>query len=315
MAIPCSPSGQACNLRVAFVAVALSLCLSVVVAQNGFAGMVIHEETAMTGMPTPPDAPAGTKNIRSTVLYLEGKKIRTETDKLVFILDFEAGKIVTLNPVAKSYTEVGLEQLREAQKQAVQWMANLREQMKKNLATLPPEKQAEMQKKIDALPQDLVQPEKPAKVSIKATGKGEKINGFPAREYELYEDGEKTALYWLTTEVSNKPFDLYQTELSKWMEGMASLGGDRLREWPHVRDQGFPVRIERIKPLMGKVLYTWDVKQVEEESIADSLFQVPEGYKRSETPALPGGPPPALPPGPGAGKPEAGPSKPEGQGG
>jgi len=308
------PSGQGWALFTPHLTICLSLCLCTVIAQEGFAGMVIHEETALTSSQTPPGPQAGSKDIRHAVLYLEGRKVRTETDKYVFILDFEAGKILTLNLAEKSYTEVGLEQLRQAQKQAEQWMANLREQMKKNLENLPPEKKAEMQKKIDALPKDVGQAEKPVKVTVQGTGKQQDINGFPSSEYEIYEDGEKTAVYWLTTKVSNKPFDLYQTELSKWMAGMSSLGGDRLRDWQYLRDKGFPVKVERVRPVLGSVLYKWEVKKVEEESLADSLFRLPDGYKRSEAPALPG-PPPALPPGPGAGKPDAGPSQPQGQGG
>ncbi|MEW6440219.1 MAG: DUF4412 domain-containing protein [bacterium] len=288
-----------------------ALCLPA--PQETLAGMIIHEQTVFSGMPTPAGPQAAPPRTHSSVLYLQGKKLRSETEK-VFIVDFEAGKLLALTPEEKTYSEIGLDQLREAQKQAMQWIGSLREQMKKNLETMPPEKRAEMQKKIDMFPQDLGEQKKPSKITVRATGKEEKINGFPCKEYEILEDDQKTAVYWLTQAVSSKPFDVYQTEMGKWMGETAPLAGQRLQEWQHVRDKGFPIRIERIKPVLGKLLMSWEVKKVEEESLSESLFVPPKEYKRTEAPAMPGTLSP-LPPAPPAGKPGPEAAEPQGQGG
>lgn len=257
---------------------------------EAWAGMVLEEETILSGA-TPPGGPQTPgQNKRLSVVYLEGKRARTETERQVVILDFSTGKVFHLNTEAKTYTELTLQQVREAQKQAAQWMAHLKDQMKKEIEKAPPEKRAEMEKKMAALPPELAQPDKPVKISARETGRKEQINGFPCQEVEILEDGQKAASYWLTKEVSEKEFETYQAEMAKWMEGVPAMGGDRMREWPYVRDKGFPIRIERTKPVLGKILFAWEVKQVREESLSDSLFKPPEDYTKTEAPPLPGQP-------------------------
>lgn len=270
---------------VALFAVAL---LAAPAAPGAWAGMVLQEETTLSGVTPPAGTRTPTLNTRLSVVYLDGKRIRTETEKQVVILDFTTGKVFHLNPEAKTYTELTLEQIREAQNQAAQWMVHLRDQMKKELEKAPPEKRAEMEKKMAALPPELSPPDKPVEISARETGRKERINGFPCREVEILENGQKRATYWLTDTVRGKEFETYQTEMTKWMEGVPPMGDERFLEWPYVRDKGFPIRIERTKPVLGKLLFTWDVKQVREESLSDSLFTPPEDYKKTDPPPLPG---------------------------
>ncbi len=271
-------------------AVFTALRLADPAAPDARAGMVLQEETILSGVTPPAGAQTPGQNKRLSVVYLEGKHARTETEKQVVILDFSTGKVFHLNTEAKTYSELTLEQIREAQKQAAQWMAHLKEQMKKDIEKAPPEKRAEMEKKMAALPPELAQPDKPVKISVRETGRKEQINGFPCQEVEILEDGQKAASYWLTKAVPGKEFETYQTEMAKWMEGVPAMGGERMREWPYVRDKGFPIRIERTKPVLGKILFTWEVKQVREESLSESLFRPPEDYTRTEAPPLPGQP-------------------------
>jgi hypothetical protein len=100
--------------------------------------------------------------------------------------------------------------------------------------------------------------------------------------------------------VSTKVFDQYQKELSEWLEGMGPLGANRLREWEHIRDKGFPIKVKRIKPIAGKVSFDREILRVEEKSLAASLFQPPKDYERTEAPAIPklGAKPGTMPPPP-----------------
>lgn len=273
------------------LAVLLALPLA---TPDTWAGMVLDEETTLSGVTPPPGTLGPDRNTRLSVVYLEGKRARTETENQVVILDFATGRVYHLNPAGKTYTELTLEQIREAQKQAAQWMAHFKDQLKKEIEKAPLEKRADMEKRMAALPPELVQPEKPAKISARETGRKAQINGFPCQEVEILEDGQKAASYWLTKAVSAKEFETYQAEMTKWMEGVPAMGGERLREWPHVRDKGFPIRIERTKPVLGKILFTWEVKEVREESLSESLFKPPPEYTKTEAPPLPG--PPPFPP-------------------
>ncbi len=254
----------------------------------GSADMVLSERTEIVGgPPMKGQAPAGMRSRESTT-YLQGKRIRTETEGHIWVLDFEKGMLITINPKAKTYTEMSLKDLKEAQKQAMEWMKGLRDQMEEKMKTMPAESRAAMQKKLDSLPQGMFgEQEEPAKVEVKATGKKQTINGYACKEYEIYEDGELTARYWLAPSVSTEVFDAYQQEIRRWLGEMGPLGANRLREWEHIRENGFPIKVTRVKPIAGKVSFNREILKVEEKTLDPGLFAPPKDYKRTEAPAMP----------------------------
>ena len=197
----------------------------------GSADMVLSERTHIVGAPPMQGQMAAAQQSRESTTYLQGKRIRTESEGRIWVLDFQKGMLVTINPTDKTYTEMSLKDLKEAQKQAMEWMSGLRAQMVEKMKTMSPEDREAMQKKLDSMPEGMFGEEKPAKITVKATGKKETINGFACKEYEVYEDGDLTTQYWLAPSVSTKAFDAYQKELSQWLEGMGPLGANRLREW------------------------------------------------------------------------------------
>ena len=264
----------------------------------GSADMVLKERTLLVGAPAMQGQMAASQKSRESTTYLQGKRIRTETEGRTWVLDFEKGLLITINAAEKTYTEMSLSDLKEAQKQAMEWMKNLRAQMEEKMKTMTPEARAAMQKKLDSLPAGTFGEEKPGKITVKATGKKETINGFACNEYEVYEDGDLTTQYWLAPSVSTKAFDAYQKELSEWLEGMGPLGANRLREWEHIRDKGFPIKVTRVNPSANKLSFDREILGVEEKSLDKALFQPPKDYKRTESPTLPklGAKPGKMPP-------------------
>jgi hypothetical protein len=79
---------------------------------------------------------------------------------------------------------------------------------------------------------------------------------------------------------------------------MGPLGTSRLREWEHIRDHGFPIKVTRVKAGVGQVSFDREVLGVEEKSLDKALFQPPKDYKRTEAPTLPnfGAKPGKMPP-------------------
>jgi hypothetical protein len=265
----------------------------------GSADMVLSERTSIVGAPPMQGQMASAqKRSGESTTYLQGKRIRTETEGHIWVLDFARRVLMTINPTDKTYTEISLKDLKEAQKQAMEWMSSLRAQMEEKMKTMPPESRAAMQKKLDSMPAGMFEEEKPVKITVKATGKKETINGFACKEYEVYEDGNLATQYWLAPSVSTKAFDEYQKELSEWLEGMGPLGANRLREWEYIRDHGFPIKVTRVKPSVGQVTFDREILGVEEKSLDEALFQPPKDYKRTEAPALPkfGAKPGNMPP-------------------
>jgi hypothetical protein len=275
------------NRRVMRSVLAVVAILLIVQPTVGSAGMVLQEKTELVGAPQAQGlGPEGSQTRESTT-YLQGKKIRTETEGRIWVLDFEKGLLVTINTAAKTYTEISLNDLREAQKQAMQWMETLRAQMEEKMKSMPPEQKAAMQKKLDYMPQGMLRDEKPAKITVKATGEKKKINGYSCEAYDVYEDGDPTTRYWLASSISTEDFDLYQKELSKWLEGIGPIGVNRLQEWDHIQGKGFPIKVMRLKPITGKVAFNREILKIEEKSLSESLFQPPKDYKRTEAPVFP----------------------------
>ena len=98
----------------------------------GSADMVLSEKTELVGMPMHGQNAPPKRSSESTT-YLQGKRIRTETEGRIWVLDFEKDKLITINPADKTYTEMSLQDLKEAQKQAMEWMKGLRAQMEEKL--------------------------------------------------------------------------------------------------------------------------------------------------------------------------------------
>lgn len=264
----------------------------------GSADMVLSERTHLVGAPAVQGQMAGAQKSRESTTYLQGKRIRTETEGRIWVLDFEKGMLVTINADDKTYTEMSLKDLKEAQKQAMAWMSDLRAQMVEKMKTMSPEAKAAMQKKLDSIPAGMFEEEKPVKITVKATGKKETINSFACEEYEVYEDGDLTTRYWLAPSVSTEAFDTYQKELSQWLKGMGPLAVNRLREWEYIRGHGFPIKVTRVKQSVGNVSFDREILGAEEKSLDKSLFLPPKDYKRTEAPALPkfGAKPGKMPP-------------------
>lgn len=264
----------------------------------GSADMVLIERTYLVEAAAVQGQTAASQRFRESTTYLRGKRIRTESEGRVWVLDFERGVLITINPTDKTYTEMSLSDLKEAQKRAMAWMKDLRAQMVEKMKTMSPEAKAAMQKKLDSIPAGMFEEEKPVKITVKASGKKEAINSFACEEYEVYEDGDLATRYWLAPSVSTEAFDAYQKELSRWLEGMGPLAANRLREWEYIREHGFPIKVTRVKPSAGKVSFDREILGAEEKSLDESIFLPPKDYKRAEAPALPnfGANPGKMPP-------------------
>ena len=109
------------------------------------AGLVIEEKTDFIQHLSSSQTKSIPSQSRGTTTYIQGRKVRAESGNRVFILDFENNKAYNLNPTAKTYTELSIEQFRAAQKMALKWIQGLRKQMEEKLADLPPEKRKAME--------------------------------------------------------------------------------------------------------------------------------------------------------------------------
>jgi len=148
--IPCCSGARFRAIAWAFAAV---LILLMVQPSIGSAGTVLSERTQVVGGPQMQGPTAADAQTRESTTYLQGKKIRTETEGRIWVLDFDKAMLITIDPSAKTYSEMSLEALKEAQKQAMEWIRTLRAQVEEKMKTMPPESREAMRKKLDSLPE------------------------------------------------------------------------------------------------------------------------------------------------------------------
>ncbi len=263
------------------------LGLLLIPAPWSFAGMIVQERLELIGMSPLTGEEMDSYPPRKITNYYQGKKVRTETEKSTYILDFDKGMMISLNSSTKSYKEFSLAKFKDFQKKAKQLSGQLRKRLESQLETLPPAQREEMRKKLDALSSNAVSSAQDTKVTVKATGKEKKINGYPCQEYEMFRDEKKVAQYWLTRSVSGKAMDVYQKEIKKWVKGMGPVSDLYYKEWQHISGKGFPIKINNVSTKIGKLSFNREVLHIEEKILPESYFLPPQEYKRTEVPASP----------------------------
>ena len=79
----------------------------------------------------------------------------------------------------------------------------------------------------------------------------------------------------------------WKEELNEGLGDMGPLAGNRVEEWQHIREKGFPVRVNRVKPILGKISFNKEVLGVKEQSLSPDLFLPPEDYEMVKSPPMP----------------------------
>jgi hypothetical protein len=113
--------------------------------------------------------------------------------------------------------------------------------------------------------------EAPSQSNIRRTGKARKILGYPCDQL-IARDGDAQTEYWATK------------GLSSLAETIASaLGGDGNEAGAGVKDElaamGYFPLIARTK-LEGNIIESTEVTKIQKHRFADSLFELPAGYKK-----------------------------------
>ncbi|MGC1479894.1 MAG: DUF4412 domain-containing protein [Chthoniobacterales bacterium] len=119
-----------------------------------------------------------------------------------------------------------------------------------------------------------------AEIDIKPTGRKEEINGFSCEEYTGTVRGMKST-YWITNDVPN------QAEIVKQLSKLAGDSDPFKGVFVSEEFPGFPIRTEVTSEQAGASVLT--VQSVTEKDVPAGAFEVPEDYKSTAMPTLPGG--------------------------
>jgi hypothetical protein len=200
------------------------------------------------------------------------------TDKLInddpdmrVIIDFAGETMTMIDKKRHSYHTQTFAQMRQRSEAA-------QAEMKKHMESLPPQAREMMDK------MGMGSKGTEVAVSVKPTGKSEKIAGYEANEYAM-EVGPMRGSVW-ATEALQPPGGIKATEAFGRMLGSAGPGAKISQAMLSVK--GVPLRTTMGSTGPHGFTTTTEVIEVSEKAPPPDVMQVPAGFKKTEQPEFGG---------------------------
>jgi hypothetical protein len=203
--------------------------------------------------------------------YWTSDKLITDDPDTRVIIDFAAETMTMVDKQKHTYHTQTFAQMRQRSEAA-------QADMKKHMESLPPQAREMMDK------MGMGSTGAEVAVSVKPTGKSEKIAGYEAKEYAI-EVGSMRGSVW-ATEALQPPGGAKATEAFGRMLGSAGPGAKISQAMLSVK--GVPLRTTM--SMMGPHGFTTttEVIEVSEKSPPPDVMQVPAGFKKTEQPEFGG---------------------------
>lgn len=220
-------------------------------------------------------------------IYISKNKIKfeEETSQVSTIFNLDTGDMIQIDVRGRRYVQAKPEDY-------ASFMAELREQVRQQvesqLSGLPEDQRAQMEEMMRA--QGLIPPGDKAMqrtLKVKDTGVREKLAGYSALKFEIYEDGRLDEEIWIssdsifTDELDTKKMSGFIKELKKATKGFPGSGyaGEGEEDLINkVYGSGFPLKTVDISPTGST--YIEEVVKVTKAEVPDSEFIPQEGFKK-----------------------------------
>jgi hypothetical protein len=215
-------------------------------------------------------------------IQIEPKRMRAESSgaagrKQIVVFDATKQILTLIDPTKKTYTEMTKEDMDRLGGQVSAAM----EQMKKQMATLPPEQRAQVEAMMKGRGVGAAAPPKPQykKVGTDVVGK------WTCDKYEGYEGGKKTSEV-CTVDPKVLGFSASDFEISRqlvaFFRKLVPQIADQTFTIGTPEEQGFSgVPVRRVFAIGGQPATT-EILEISRRSFADSIFAVPEGFQKQE---------------------------------
>lgn len=160
--------------------------------------------------------------------------------------------------------------------------------MKEQMASLPPEQRAMMEKNMGAMMPGAAETKPAPTVEYRKTTESKSISGFDCTKYERVEDGKVEEFLWIAPSsaigFSSEDQAVFQ-KMGQFMQRMLAALGPAMGQ--EVGDEfaavsklgGWPILTQTLGD-DGKVEDETLVESIAHDTLATSLFEVPEGYKQ-----------------------------------
>lgn len=234
--------------------------------------------------------------VESSQMVIEGERLKMDlykagSDDLNHTMVFHGGdkpRIVVINHRDKSFLIMDPGSIEALGREMQAAMAEARQQ----IATLPPDQRAMVQKLLDAQVGAAEKPELPPTTVMK-TSERDTLQGLPVARYDVFRAGEKIREVWVTpfNEVSGSQAALtvlqdmsdFYSDLMESFEKQASAsfgGGFALDNHPFADLQhmnGFPVVTRNFD--QGSLKTEIKLRSVEQQESDPAAFEPPAGYR------------------------------------
>jgi len=204
-------------------------------------------------------------------LYFQNNQVRDQSAESISIMDLAKGRLILINPNAKTYWAGPFSDMLKMRDQAMS-------QMQQQLKQLPPEQREVAQK---AMQEAMGKKDGPRpKVQVKKTGQSAVIAGFKAQKYEIWSDGQLREEQWIAPAIATSK-ELDTKKMREMMAVFAQVGGENSYETdPAVQalwSKGYPVKV--VSHLDGETMVR-EVVQAQKKDLPASLFTAPQGYRK-----------------------------------
>lgn len=230
------------------------------------------------------------KDEKST-LYFQNNMMRHESPSHLSIMDVKKGWLTLVNPGRKVYWAGPISELQKVQADARgrmdSMMAQMQEQMKKQMAGLPPEQRQAimdaMRKQMQGGQGGAKGAKRNPKIEVKRTGETATIAGHTARRCEIWVDGELRKELWIAKGI-NIGREIDVDKMSKIMQafgaGAQDMGYETSPKVTALWKEGYPLRQVVVE---GGQRHVSEAVQVVQKKLPTGTFQVPADHRKVDS--------------------------------
>jgi len=239
-------------------------------------GVLIVQTSTVNGAP------------RTVQTQIEATRMRTEvagqngTSQVVI---FDGGKQIMymVDPAGKTYSEMTKADVDAAGAQLGDAMA----QMQKALEGMPPAQRAQMEAMMKGRLGGMPGGRGPAVKTEYRRGGTSKVSKWTCDVYEAFQNNQKTGEI-CTVSASALGFNANDFDVSRqlaaFMRGLAPQGADQVFQAGRLQEQGFEgVPVRTTMTVAGNQIVS-ELSAVSRQTFADSVFAVPDGFTKRESP-------------------------------
>ncbi len=259
-----------------FVLVLIFSSFYLLSAISAEAGLIMNQERYVKGKP---------EKLQGTI-YMENNKVKFEDPigQSAAVFNLDTGEMIQIDNKNKTYSIATVE---DYVRYFEQFAERKKEEMKRQLKELPPDKRAEVEKMMKDKGVDISDNAKPAKISMNKPGNKTKIAGYESSKYEIFRGGVLKQEIWTSEEVGfGQEIDMekmseYMSELRKSVERFGSsntITNKELEVYKEIYSSGFPLRTLDIYPDGTTIVE--EVTRVVRKDIGAQSFVPPPGYKK-----------------------------------